>query len=248
MPDIAAFGSKLIQRAAGHQTDLVVALQSQLPDSISIAGGPILSARGPLFPNEETAIGNAAPARRAEFVAGRTFARQALSSLGLPPAPIPRASDRRPIWPQGYVGSISHSRTMCICLAANQQSQVALGIDVESLVPLKASLYRVIGRAEECDTFHDPLSFNDLSVDRGKLTFSIKEAIYKAYNPITCYRLGFHDVSVSISRGGFTARLAGAVPRLLGRNTMDGRWIAANNHIVAALALPASDTIVSNGG
>ncbi len=80
-----------------------------------------------------------APARLAEFAQGRMHARIALDRLGLAHASIPVASDRAPIWPQGFVGSISHvpadrARKLpgqVIAVVARACDCPGLGVDLE---------------------------------------------------------------------------------------------------------------------
>jgi 4'-phosphopantetheinyl transferase EntD len=41
-----------------------------------------------------------------------------MDALGLPERPIPMGRDRAPVWPEGVVGSISHSDAFCLAAVA----------------------------------------------------------------------------------------------------------------------------------
>ncbi len=111
----------------------------QLPPYLSISGGVLSDAAPALSTGEQASIGPMAPARLAEFSQGRMHARIALARLGLADASIPVAADRAPVWPQGFVGSISHapfdpSRNQCgqvMAVVARSCDCACLGVDVE---------------------------------------------------------------------------------------------------------------------
>src|SRR5580692_9704966 len=65
-------------------------------------------ANAPLFPIEISVIASAAPPRMATFRAGRACARGALKELGSRNVAIPIGPSGAPIWPPGFVGSITH--------------------------------------------------------------------------------------------------------------------------------------------
>src|ERR1700716_1803425 len=52
---------------------------------------------------------HAVPNRQREFLAGRLCAAQALRCLGADSTHVGMAGDRAPVWPDGVVGSITHS-------------------------------------------------------------------------------------------------------------------------------------------
>src|SRR5438876_615194 len=71
-----------------------------------------------LFGEERALVAGASPVRRREFTAGRVCARDALQQLGGPRCAILRDPSRAPIWPEGFVGSISHAAGYCVAAAA----------------------------------------------------------------------------------------------------------------------------------
>ena len=70
--------------------------------------------------------------RRNDFIRGRIAARRALRELGVPPGTIPIGPWRLPVWPQGVVGSISHSAGAGVAVAARAADLRGIGIDVEA--------------------------------------------------------------------------------------------------------------------
>jgi 4'-phosphopantetheinyl transferase EntD len=78
-----------------------------------------------------------------------------------------------------------------------------------------------------------------LSWDR--LLFSAKEAVYKAWFPLTERWLGFEEAEVAIRLDGhFAAQLLVSGPVLDGKEftELDGRWLVRNSLIVTTVAVP----------
>lgn len=213
-------------------TCLQQAIAAVLPGDVAVAGGTIEAAAEALFPIEAAAIARAVDKRRREFTAGRTYARQALALLGCPPGPIPMASDRRAIWPPGFIGSISHSRHLCAAIAAASNRYIGLGLDVEDDTPIEDQALR--------DRICRPEEKASNGLDRSKLLFVIKEAVFKAYFPEGGAFLDFDDVSVTLdfARQSFTAVLIRPeIPRLAGRAAFAGGFRCTEQHIIAAMAI-----------
>jgi 4'-phosphopantetheinyl transferase EntD len=161
-----------------------------------------------LFPPEIPAIASAAPSRRATFQAGRGCARAALRQLGSTDVAIPSAPSGAPIWPPGFVGSISHTREIAAAVVAASQNVSGLGLDLETDDPFDdAAMVRIVCRPEELLSERDP--FDPANLERGKLLFVVKEAVYKLYRPLSNAFLEFEDLSVSLdeSAGVFRAEL-----------------------------------------
>ncbi len=215
---------------------------SMLPEDVSVFGGLVSEGLGLLFDVDREAISNSVPVRRAEFTAGRTFARKALGALGCRPLPIPKAQDRRPLWPEGYLGTITHSQDICVTAAAKSCSYSGLGIDIELATELEEGLYELIGLPHERAAFPQPVKAGDMSVDRAKLIFSIKETIFKAYNPFMGRWLDFLEASVEIEEDGgrFQATLCGGAPSMPGHPVLRGHWMLEDGYILATLAVPLS--------
>lgn len=156
----------------------------------------------PLRTEEERLIQESVAKRQRQFRAGRNAAHAALEQLDAPDGPLLRGEDRQPIWPRGYVGSISHCDDSCVAVCAVEGEVVSLGIDVEPLKPLKPKIARYIDTEDE-KTFMQ--RHQDLP---RRLIFSAKESLYKCYYPLVGRFFGFQSVTldVDISRQRFQFR------------------------------------------
>jgi len=169
-------------------------VRNLFPEGVAIAvSNPKAPARG-LFPAETRIVENAIERRRCEFAAGRRAARQAMAELGVVQQPVPSSDDRAPIWPDGLVGSISHTGDFCIAAVARADQYRSLGVDIEDSTPLEASLFEAICRPEELNWLkRQPRSERGLLA---KLIFSAKEAAYKCQYPLTRRVFGFDGMTV----------------------------------------------------
>ena len=108
---------------------------------------------GFLYPEEALALGSAVKQRRCEFASGRRCARAALDRVGGPHISIPVGARRNPVWPLGFVGSISHSQDLCCAIAARRSDFASLGIDVEDARPLEVGVESFVCSEEERSAF-----------------------------------------------------------------------------------------------
>lgn len=203
-----------------------------------------------LFPKEEAALGRSVEKRRREFTTARLCARRALAQLGQPEVAIPRGLHGEPQWPAGLVGSITHCAGYRAAAVAHATQVAALGIDAEPNDVLPKGVLEVIATAEERARLH-ALARADSRVRWDRLLFSAKEAIYKAWFPVTRRFLGFQDAIVVIDPVGarFSARLLVPGLVLAGRRLRDlpGRWLVRDGLVLTAIVLPAADKEASQG-
>lgn len=194
-----------------------------------------------LHPEEEALAREMGPARRAEFRSGRDCARRAMRALGVPDAPVLRAARRSPRWPEGVVGSITHTANFCAAAVARASDFAGLGLDAERLEPISVAALERIGGPEEIASL-EGLDGHELRV-WGSALFSVKETLYKAYFPLTDHFLGFRDAGIELrpetpERGSFRARLlAEDAPAAAGRREFEGRYAFAEGLVLSALAL-----------
>jgi 4'-phosphopantetheinyl transferase EntD len=166
---------------------------------------------------EERAITRAITRRRDEFTTGRRLAREALSRLGCGAVSLPPDRDRVPQWPDGFVGTISHSGGLCAALVARTRDFVGIGIDIEETTRIQPGLASRICRPDETN------GVTDLTL----LRFVAKEALFKAYFPAMRSFLDLHDVRVSVNPASdrFEAQLMKPTsPSLHGSRAFAGRF------------------------
>ncbi len=188
-----------------------------------------------LHPCEYALVRNAVAKRKGEFAAGRHCARLALARLHIGESAILQDANGCPIWPEGAVGSISHTKD-CIVSVVGRSSQVAaLGVDVDShLTPFPFDVLGYVCRPEELRWLQS------MSAESRRLhayaLFSVKETIYKCVYAATGDQLGFTDalLNFDLRTGLFRAQLARAVgPE--GRKYLVGRVGCNATHVFSGM-------------
>ena len=215
--------------------DLATALEMITPGRLVSQVVPVDGSYD-LFEIEERSVLNAVQKRREEFAAGRAAARRALGILGIPSLPIPRADDRRPIWPREIIGSISHAESLAAAVVGRGEDFAGVGLDIEAAVPLKSELRRHILTAAEISAREAaPLVGR---VPRCKVGFVAKEALFKAVYPITRTFFGFQDARVEIDEdGSWTAVLAEPPFARSELKILQGKWATAGDMIAAIVCV-----------
>lgn len=147
-----------------------------------------------LHEQEQAMIAKAVESRRQEFSSGRRLAHQLLQSFDCDTPALLALEDRSPSWPDGMLGSLSHSRRWCAGVLVPQgRGLLGVGIDVEDARPLSADLEEVILTAQERAWLQElPADGPSLALS----AFSIKEAVYKAVHPLGNVGLGFHAMEL----------------------------------------------------
>jgi 4'-phosphopantetheinyl transferase EntD len=213
-----------------------------VPKSAACAESFEGSAGTPLFPEEETLVARATAKRRQEFAAGRECARSALSALGVAATPILRGFRGAPQWPDGIVGSITHCAGYCAAAVARAEDLVTIGLDAEPNAALPGGVFELISLPAERARLRQ-LAVASPGTGWDRLLFCAKEAVYKAWFPLTGRWLGFADADITISAedGTFSARLQVPGPVINGSpiTSFAGSWLASDDLLLAAIALPA---------
>lgn len=193
------------------------------------------------LPEEEPLIARSVAKRRNEFVTVRHCARVAMEQLGVGPAPILKGDRGEPRWPDGVVGSLTHTQGYRGAVVARTSAVRSVGIDAEphDVLPDKV-LEAVSLPAERRELAALP---GGLHWDR--ILFCAKEATYKAWFPLTQRWLGFEDAHITFDADGsgtagtFTSRIlvdpaARSGPPL---TELAGRWSVADGLALTAIVL-----------
>ncbi len=136
--------------------------------------------------------------RQAEFLAGRFVATKALLRSGFVGSSAPVIAigkNREPIWPNGYVGSITHNKNTAICAIDTTDKTTLLGIDVETILDDKTAseiAFHIHDEVEKCVLVNNGFTSNEATT----LIFSAKEAIFKALFPVVKEFFGFESFRV----------------------------------------------------
>lgn len=220
-------------------------IERLLPDSVQVVsafGDP----SGPsLFPAEEALIANAVEARRREFTTGRRCAREALSRLGCPAAPLLSGARGEPLWPNGVMGAITHCEGYRAAAVVRRGDLHSLGMDVERERPVLAGVFEAVSLPQERAAVARYRRYAP-GVPWELLLFSAKESVYKTWFPLTGKPLEFEEAVVEFDpdAGTFDARLLVAGPRW-GDSTLDtfsGRWAVRAGFALTAITVPTPPT------
>jgi 4'-phosphopantetheinyl transferase EntD len=182
--------------------DLIARL---LPAGIGIAEAAVADYAAGLFPEEAAYIAKAVSKRRNEFSTGRMLARRALHTVGGPQVAIPSGEYMAPVWPAGFVGSITHTSSHAAAAVARAADLQGIGIDLEVVSRVSLSLVSKIATEQEQEVLRasaEPV--RDLA-----LLYSAKESWFKCQYPLTKTYLGFEDAAILFdwSNGEFAVRL-----------------------------------------
>jgi len=156
------------------------------------------SGERPLRPEEDRLLSpRAAEKRRVEFSLGRAAAHDAIAGLlGASPHPIGKGENGEPLWPEGLVGSITHSAGTAMAAVGRRTDTGGIGIDLESL-PMRAGrdLSRRVCTPGEMAWVMEAADAPEARL-RVRMLFSAKESVYKALFPSGRTFLGFQDVEL----------------------------------------------------
>ncbi len=140
---------------------------------------------------------NSVPKRRAEFLAGRYCAQQALIKLGIQNTFVDIGENRNPVWPVGIVGSISHDRDNAIAIVKEEKSSDSMvGIDIERWISESdlQSMRNMIVSDEEYDLLIEAGLDATQAITLG---FSAKETFFKAAYKIVKKYFGFEEAKIT---------------------------------------------------
>lgn len=205
-------------------------LQPRLPVGTALVVHPIADYRASLLPAEACAVERAVQRRQVEFATGRVCARAALESFGCAPEAIGVGGSREPLWPDGFVGSISHSHGLCVVMVHRQEALETIGTDLSSTEPLDDSLREFVCTENELlalETARSP-------VDPHKLAFATKEALFKAAFPLVGRYIDFLEVSVDVDlrRGSWVSTTVASDLEAVSR-IIEGDVVVSGSDLVA---------------
>jgi len=197
-----------------------------------------------LLPAERALVASAGPERVAEFTAGRHCARLALASLdpSLARMPVLAGAGGAPVWPAGFVGSITHCPGWTGAVAARSgrwpgsvlpRGLRGVGLDAEPADALPPGVLDVVASAAERQAL-TALGAERPGIPWDRLLFSAKEATYKACYPLSGVVVGHDAVRVELSPAGSFTGVASA-DDASGRASslaVRGRWVLGPRVVV----------------
>ena len=141
-----------------------------------------------------THLQSAVEKRQRSYLTGRACAQFLYAKYQLEWDGLPMYADTHPLkgapqWPQGFVGSISHSNDLAVACLFSKQKVHSVGIDTEHIMNQERALQLRSHILHPLETWvKTPLELS--------LVFSFKESIYKALNPLLKRFIGFQEVIV----------------------------------------------------
>jgi enterobactin synthetase component D len=173
-------------------------------------------------------------ARKVSFLAGRLCAKNAIQNLSSDSDGVVKIkNDRAPHWPEGFVGSISHTdRLACAAVSISPEIQ-SIGIDLQKLVTEEKAqkLSPKIFTAKELNVFYDfseSANFSELFT----IGFSFKESVYKALYPLEQRFIAFSEFEIT----GINPS-SGLVEGLFDAKELSGKYTCHQNLIATGLLL-----------
>lgn len=127
--------------------------------------------------------------RRANYLAGRYAASQLLLHKAGCKSAVEIGSDRAPVWPVGWRGSISHTEKWALAIQVPLRFNLSLGVDIETFRPeIMREIATIFTTASERDAlFASGLPFETALL----IAFSAKESLFKALYPQARHIFGF---------------------------------------------------------
>jgi enterobactin synthetase component D len=190
-----------------------------------------------LADEERAYLETLSPMRKPSWLAGRIALHEALRDLGLDHGPILTTTRGAPELPDGAVGSISHKQTLAVGLARPRHPGLHIGIDIEPVPPLPGESgwsprpdisSRVLTDAElaALGAIPEPLRRRQVV-----LCFSLKEAIYKAINPLVGRYVSFKEATVVPASDGSVA-VTLALKHAEGPFVAEASWRELSGHLL----------------
>jgi len=184
-------------------------IKDLFPDVIVTAEcNPQFTHDGMILPEEEVFVRRSVLKRRQDYIAGRIAARKALDYLGCPKTPLLVGANRVPLWPLGYIGSISHTDNFCGAAVGYTNVVKSIGFDAECIQIIDPDCWPQLFTSEELEWIYSrpTQQWNT----HATLIFSAKECFYKCQYMLSKKWVDFHDVTITINLHdkSFLARLS----------------------------------------
>lgn len=147
-----------------------------------------------LFPEEKLLTKKFESPRINSFCSGRYCAHKCLDEFGIHSTAVLMKKNGAPQWPDGFVGSISHSKKYAGAVVANKESYQSIGFDIEEVNRIQPDIWHLLFTKGE-QLFLSKHTLHEQQV-LATIFFSIKESFYKFSSGLTSDFIDFLDVEV----------------------------------------------------
>jgi 4'-phosphopantetheinyl transferase EntD len=225
-----------------NPAEISAALEALFPPGVVAAELHGAAPAGFLTESETAAVSHCAPKRIGDFTAGRLCARRALEASGVLNFALLPAADRQPLWPEGYVGSITHTEGYSAAVVGRRARFLSIGIDAETIASVHAELWpRILGEAElrQLMLVGEPQARERAAA----LIFAAKEAFYKCQYAVTAEWLEFEDLHIESpdfgrDTGLFSVRPCRPLRLRHSGSALEGRFRVHAPYVSCGVALP----------
>lgn len=175
---------------------------------------------------ESALVQHAVDKRKSEFATGRKLSKELLEAhAGLNDVEL-LCSDRKPMWPKDWTGSITHSHGFCAVCIGNHRVE-CLGVDLEMKKTLEPRVVEAILTVTERQKW--------LPRWNPVVMFSLKEAFYKSLSQKKIPVFGFHDAEISaMEEGKANIMLKKEQGELPEGYTLHGHWVEDEHFVLSA--------------
>ena len=220
-----------------QRTDFPLLASLLPPDIVAVVGEP-RHRQTPLLDAEAEYASSRSmqPQRKMEFRVGRACAREALSRFGWAGWPLLPTASRAPQWPDGIVGSITHSSDYCAVAVGRRRTWAGIGIDAEAIGRVHESIAPMVCMRDEMSALERCRANEKCALLA--LLFSAKESVFKAVFSGTGAVFEFKHIGINIEPDTrtFSAYAPGReLNQLLAR--LEGRFFATNECLVTTALL-----------
>ncbi len=154
--------------------------------SLSLSDEQILSVKK----YEKYLASDVSAKRKNDFLGGRWCAQECFLNLKVD-AEIGMGDKGQPIWPQNYIGSITHSKDYALAVLAKTSEHKMLGCDLEKLVTEQR--VNVIKKMTLTPSEVQLVESSSEPQALATLIFSAKETLYKMLYPHCQSYINFHE-------------------------------------------------------
>jgi enterobactin synthetase component D len=171
----------------------VFPLDPQIAQRVVLLAGCSQGNRGP---RQRTTREEQLRLRQSIFDVGRACAAELLAELGSRETSVAVAEDRSPVWPHGYVGSITHSDDLLGVAVARRKDFRSIGIDAEAIIqPETTAEIDELCMSERERSLRDSVEIDHQMFS--SLCFSAKESFFKCLYPLTGVWFDFQDAEIA---------------------------------------------------
>ena len=192
--------------------------------------------------------------RKSEYLAGRFCAHTSIKVCrpSTPLLSIRTGPGNEPIWPEGLVGSITHSNGFCSAVVAESKLLQSIGIDSELIMtPDQAretnTVFLTQSEIQEYQTeYYRNLSFPEYAT----LIFSAKESLFKCLYPLVGEMFDFQDsiiYQIDSDSGQFKYALTKSLSEIFPQDYIGiGSFILTSTHVHTGIQLRNEDYFIAS--